>query len=234
MSISKRSGFTLIETVIFVLVLAVAAGGVMALYSNIVRRGSDPLVRQKGIILAQELMDEILSRRWDERTPNGGGCLDACDGAAKDGRNDSGSCGIPCDCDPACNDDDASAIGLDAGEGAVGPRQEWDDVDDYDGLLEDNGNAAAGDDLADQQGTLLAGAANFSRQVEVMYAVISGGSGTAGDPYTFAVAGNGRGSQDPDNSCGGSSPRTNFKQITVIVTTPNNEPITLVSIKGNY
>jgi len=53
-------------------------------------------------------------------------------------------------------------------------------------------------------------------------------------PYSFAIAGDGRGTQDPDSNCGSGSPRTNFKQVVVTVTTPNNEEIRLVSIKGNF
>jgi len=64
--------------------------------------------------------------------------------------------------------------------------------------------------------------------------VIAGGDGSSGSPYRFTVAGDGRGSQDPDNSCGSGSPRTNFKQVVVTVTTPHNEDIRLVSIRGNY
>ena len=227
-------GFTLIETIIFILVLSIGAAGIMTLYQNVLSRGADPLLRHKGLVLAQDLMDEILSKRWDEHTPNGGGGLDACGGGGKDSRNDSGSSGNSIDCDPACDDDDASPIGLDAGESATAARRTWNDVDDYDGLVEDNQNGATTDDLKDSSGNPLAEVGSFRRRVAVTYVMIAGGDGSTNSPYTFALAGDGRGTQDPDSTCGSGSPRTNFKQVVVTVTTPNNEDIRLVSIKGNY
>ncbi|MCK4378407.1 MAG: prepilin-type N-terminal cleavage/methylation domain-containing protein [Deltaproteobacteria bacterium] len=227
-------GFTLVETIIFILVLSVGAAGIMTLYQNVLSRGADPLLRHKGLVLAQDLMDEILSKRWDEHTPNGGGGLDACDGGVKDGRNDTGSSGNSIDCDPAGDDDDASTIGLDAGELATTARQNWNDLDDYDGLVEDNQNGATNDDFKDSQGNLISEVGSFRRRVLVTYVMIAAGDGSSGSPYSFALAGNGRGTQDPDSNCGSGSPRTNFKQVVVTVTTPNNEEIRLVSIKGNY
>ena len=229
-----RRGFTLVETIIFILVLSVGAAGIMTLYQNVLSHGADPLLRHKGLVLAQDLMDEILSKRWDEHTPNGGGCLDSCAGGIKDSRNDTGGSGNSVDCDPSCGDDNASTIGLDAGESATTARQSWNDVDDYDGLVEDNRNGAATDDLKDPQGNVISEVGSFQRRVTVTYVMIAGGDGSSGSPYSFAVAGDGRGTQDPDSSCGSASPRTNFKQVVVTVTTPNNEDIRLVSIKGNY
>jgi Tfp pilus assembly protein PilV len=249
-------GFTLIETIIFILVLSVGAVGIMTLYQNILSHGADPLLRHKGLVLAQDLMDEILSKKWDENTPNGGGCLDACDGVSTDDRNHNGSCGNSPDCDccytspPTCscdplftsnictsnNDDDASTIGLDAGESATAARQNWDDVDDYDDLDENNQNVLTTDDLKDPQGNVLSEVGSFRRWVTVTYVRIAGGDGLSdSSPYLFADAGDGHGSQDPDDdNCGPASPRTNFKQVVVTVTTPHNEDIKLVSIKGNF
>ncbi len=234
--LSNRSGrgFTLVETIIFILVLSVGAAGIMTLYQNVLSRGADSLLRHKGLVLAQDLMDEILSKRWDEHTPNGGGGLDACAGGVKDGRNDTGFSGNSVNCDPVCDDDDASIIGFDAGESAASARRNWNDMDDYDGLVEDNQNGAATDDLKDPQGSVIAEAGSFQRRVSVNYVIIAGGDGSSGSPYTFALAGDGRGTQDPDGNCGAVSPRTNFKRVVVVVITPTNEEISLVSIRGNY
>ncbi len=224
----------MVETIIFILVLAIGAAGVMTLYSNVMRSGADALLRHKGLVLAQDLMDEILGKRWDQRTPNGGGVLDACGDGSRDGRNDSGVSGNGVNCDPGCDGDDASPVGLDAGEAASGPRRGWNDIDDYDGLVEDNANGTDADDLQNPDGTLVVGAAGFRRRAAVAYVCVASGEGTAARPYEFAPAGDGRGGQDPDNSCGGVSPRTNYKRITVVVTTPAGEEIKLVSIRGNY
>ncbi|MBN2232501.1 MAG: prepilin-type N-terminal cleavage/methylation domain-containing protein [Deltaproteobacteria bacterium] len=231
----RVGGFTLVETVIFIVIMSVAAAGVMAVYFQTLRRGAAPLVRQKAVVLAADLMDEILSRAWDERTPVGGGGLDACAGGVKDTRNDDGNCGNAVDGDalvPGSDDDDASPIGRDAGESAGGSRASWDDIDDYDGLVENNANADAGDDLRDQSGGLIAGVPGMVRAATVEYVGLAG-AGSAADPYGLTLAGDGRGGGDPDTACGGSS-RTNFKRVTVTVTTMAGEDIRLVSVRGNF
>ncbi|MEA3241518.1 MAG: hypothetical protein U9P37_08120 [Pseudomonadota bacterium] len=268
-------GFTLIETIIFILVLSIGAAGIMTLYQNVLSRGADPLLRHKGLVLAQDLMDEILSKRWDEHTPNGGGCLDSCDMEGSDGkdhRNNDSECGDNgvrvddyhgdglddnCNCDGSdcdeclasidtacdfdgdgdCDADDASAIGFDVGESDTDPRRNWNDVDDYDGLDENNQNEDPDDDLKDPQRNVMSEVGSYRRKVDVTYVKIDDGVGTEEDPYSFAMAGNnGKGDDDPDdgNCSTSSSPRTNFKQVVVTVTTPNNEEIKLVSIKGNF
>jgi type II secretory pathway pseudopilin PulG len=229
----RAAGFTLVETVLFIIIMAVAAGGVMAVYLQVVRRGADPLVRQKAVVLARDLLDEILSRAWDRHTPVGGGCLDACAGGVKDTRNDDGNGGNAIDLDaavPGSDADDASAIGRDAGETPGGSRANWDDIDDYDGFLESNANADANDDLRNQNGVLITGVTGMTRAVTVEYVALAG-TGSTADPYHFVAAGAGGG--DPDDTCSG-SPRTNFKRVTVTVTTPRGEIIRLVSVRGNF
>ena len=103
----NKKGFSLIEMILFIVVFTLGVMGIMILYYNTLGRTSDPLVRERGIQVAQAVMDEILSKKWDENTPNGG-CKD----------NDYSTL-----CSP-----NNSSIGPDNDENNI---RDYDDVDDY-------------------------------------------------------------------------------------------------------
>ena len=71
----NNRGFTLIETVIFIVVVGIALSSIVFLFTTTVGHSHEPLIRQKAIAVASAYMDEILSKRWDENTPMGGGCV---------------------------------------------------------------------------------------------------------------------------------------------------------------
>jgi MSHA pilin protein MshD len=65
-------GFTLIELVVGITLVAIAATLLVNLIVPAWRQSAEPLVQQRAASLAQSLMDEILSKRYDETTPDGG------------------------------------------------------------------------------------------------------------------------------------------------------------------
>jgi len=65
-------GFTLIELVVGITLVAIAATLLVNLIVPVMRQSAEPLVQQRASSLAQALMDEILSKRYDELTPDGG------------------------------------------------------------------------------------------------------------------------------------------------------------------
>lgn len=75
-----ESGVTLIETIIFMVVVSIALVTLVKVYSNAVNNSVDPVVRIRALELAQSQLDEILSRKFDENTPTGG--IPACDSTA--------------------------------------------------------------------------------------------------------------------------------------------------------
>lgn len=101
-----EQGFTLIELVMFIIIVGIAVSAVSLQFSQNVRHSADPLLRQQAIAIAHIYLDEITSKKWDENTPDGGG-------AAVPGPS--------------------AAMGPDAGEAT---RSDYDDVDDYHGLAE--------------------------------------------------------------------------------------------------
>lgn len=55
-------GFTLIELVIGIVVLAVGLAGVLLVFTQTVARSADPMLRQQALALAEGYMDEILGK----------------------------------------------------------------------------------------------------------------------------------------------------------------------------
>lgn len=73
---SSQRGFTFIELVMFIVIVGVAVTAITLLFVQNVRYSADPLIRQKSLAVAKAYMDEIVRKKWDELTPDGGGCID--------------------------------------------------------------------------------------------------------------------------------------------------------------
>jgi MSHA pilin protein MshD len=66
-------GFTLIELVVYILVFSVGVTAILSLMPRILASGSNATIRLRGVQVAQAVMEEIMAKKWDETTPNGGG-----------------------------------------------------------------------------------------------------------------------------------------------------------------
>ncbi len=75
-SVHRHKGFTLIETIVFLVVLSVGLTAVVLAFSQSINTSVNPLLRVKAIEKGQSVLDEILARRFDENTPTGG--IPAC------------------------------------------------------------------------------------------------------------------------------------------------------------
>ena len=100
-------GFTLIETILSMVVISIAVVGITSALSNGFRHQSDGIWQAKASALGQAYVEEILSRRFDEQSPLGG--VPACSAAT-----------VPCSGAASFNDGES--------------RAQFDDVDDYDGV----------------------------------------------------------------------------------------------------
>jgi MSHA pilin protein MshD len=105
-----QGGFTLIETIIVIVLVGAMMAGMTSLFMNNVGHSHRPFLRQRALAVANAFMDEISHKQWNEASTLGGGCVNT----------GSGSCPLG----PA-----AVAIGSD-GES----RATYDDIDDYHGL----------------------------------------------------------------------------------------------------
>ncbi|MEO8716966.1 MAG: prepilin-type N-terminal cleavage/methylation domain-containing protein [Burkholderiales bacterium] len=59
---SRQHGLSLIETVIFIVVLGIGIAGLAVLYNQVTRASVDPLVRKQAVAIATSLMEEIQLR----------------------------------------------------------------------------------------------------------------------------------------------------------------------------
>jgi len=141
----RQGGFSLIEMVVTIVVMAVVLGGVALVFYDTVRKSPEPLLNIRAAALGQAYLDEILTKRYDEHSGQGG--------------------------IPRCNSSDAGAqpcsatLGPDASPtNAANPesRTEFDDVDDYNGLDESP--------PVDALGNVRTGYAGYRVRVKVAYA----------------------------------------------------------------
>ncbi|MGI2260222.1 type IV pilus modification PilV family protein [Shewanella sp. GXUN23E] len=105
---SRSGGFTLIELVIGMMVLAVALMMLATMLFPQADRAADTLYRVRSAELGHSVMNEIWGKRYDDNTDANGG--------------------TPCGTGrlPACT----TTPGPEAGEN----RNDWDDIDDYNGM----------------------------------------------------------------------------------------------------
>lgn len=66
----RPRGFTLIEVLIFIVVVSVAMAGILLVMNTSVAASADPVVRKQALALAESLLEEILLKSYDN--PVGG------------------------------------------------------------------------------------------------------------------------------------------------------------------
>ena len=111
-----QKGISLIELVIFIVILSIALTGITLIYINTTRYSADPMVRIRSIELAQATLEEILLKAYDNSSASGGGCV----------RFPSGSSRCPAG-NPTATAQTTAAFGTDGTE----TRPTFNDVDDY-------------------------------------------------------------------------------------------------------
>jgi MSHA pilin protein MshD len=153
------AGFTLVEMVVTIVILAIALVGVSGMISLGTSNSGDPLVQTRAIALGHSYLDEIMGRRFDERSAASG--LDPCyDFSGPDRCTEQILPGpLPQGCE--------SVLGRDGGEPS-GNREKYDDVDDYNGLAE--GDGLAGSPIRDAEGDTRPEYENYHVAVSVRYA----------------------------------------------------------------
>ncbi|MDZ7661483.1 type II secretion system protein [Thiohalophilus sp.] len=102
-----EDGFTLVEMVVFIVVLAVGLSGVVLVINRTLLGAPEALVNTRAMEIAQLYLDEIGAKKYDENTPQGG--VPPCDSPDGD----------PCTAEGGFGPDGSEA------------RDLFDDVDDY-------------------------------------------------------------------------------------------------------
>lgn len=152
---TRQSGLTLIEMVITIVILAISLIAITSIVSSGVGRSADTTLELRSAALAQSYLDEILGKRFDEN---------------------SAPRGIP-PCRTNCTL--SASFGPDGGE----TRAQYDDVDDYNGMDEGEGQLTP---LQDADGNTRTGYDNFRVRVSVRYM----NTAVSGEEENLAVAAN--------------------------------------------
>lgn len=114
----KSRGFTLIESVIVIVVMGIAMLTIISFLVPEISRSADPHYQTRGAALGQSVMTQILARKFDENSGDQGGV-------------------------PRCSSTDAGfqdctaqgSFGIDSGESNDAPAN-YNDVDDFHGCWE--------------------------------------------------------------------------------------------------
>ena len=158
-----QRGFTLIELIVFIVIVSVALAGVLAVLNQSTAHSADPQLRRQALAIAESLLEEVQLMPFTYCDPDDPG-VDTATNAA--------GCAIP------------EAIGPEAGETRTGAPQ-FDNVNDYHGFT-----MAAG--ISDITGAAVAGLGSYSASITVQAAAL-GSIPAAGDALRITVTVNGPG-----------------------------------------
>lgn len=138
MSSSRQRGLSLIEVVVFIVVLGIGIAGMAVLYNQLTLASVDPVVRKQAVAIANSLMEEIQLRPFTYCDPDDAAVFTAANTA---------SCATP------------EVIGSEGAETRYGPSF-YDNVSDY------NGFAMAGS-IQDINNVPVAGLTGYSASVAI-------------------------------------------------------------------
>ncbi|QEI12792.1 type IV pilus modification PilV family protein [Cellvibrio japonicus] len=71
-----QSGVTLIELIVFIVVVGIALVALIGVFNQAARANADPLIRMRALEATQSKLDEIIALKYDQGTPTGG--IPAC------------------------------------------------------------------------------------------------------------------------------------------------------------
>lgn len=60
----RHRGFTLIELIIFIVVVGVGLAGILTVSNNVVKSSADPMVRKQSMALSDSILEEILQKEY--------------------------------------------------------------------------------------------------------------------------------------------------------------------------
>ena len=64
----RQRGLTLIELIVFIVIVSVALAGVLAVFNGTVWHSADPMIRKQALAVAEAMLDEILSKDYQNDT----------------------------------------------------------------------------------------------------------------------------------------------------------------------
>jgi MSHA pilin protein MshD len=142
----RQRGVTLIELVLFIVIVGIAVAGILVVYTNTVRHSADPVIRKQMLAIAESMLEEAMLMPFTYCDPDDASAATA--GAALVG---AGNCAATIE-----------SIGPEAGETRYVAATPFDNVNDYSGF---DTATATPSGIADLSGTVIAGLAGYQAQV---------------------------------------------------------------------
>jgi len=160
---SRCQGFSLVEVIVFIVIIGIAVGGIMLMFANTTRASADPLIRKQALAIAESLLEEVRLMPFTFCDPDDPAVSTAGAPAA---------CGTP------------EVVGPEAGETRYAALTPFDNVNDY------NGFAMLGG-IFDITGTAIAGLGAYSATIAVGGIIFGGIPATDAQLITVTVTGPG-------------------------------------------
>ena len=176
-----EGGLTLVELIIFILVVSIALLGVLLVMNVTAARSSDPLVRKQALAIAEALLEEVQLMPATLCDPDDAHVATAISNTVNAA-------------DPAQCNSLPEATGPEAGESRYSAGAPFDNVNDYDGF---DTATAAPPGVRDITGTALAGLSAYRASISVQQAALGNGafSAPAAAAYSIAVTVSGPGGE---------------------------------------
>lgn len=118
----RQRGISLVEVILFMVIVSVAVAGVMGVYLATTRSSADPLVRKQALAIAESLLEEVRAMPFTFCDPDDANVYTATGAAGCTG----GAGGA--------NDESRLPLGPEAGETRYAVASPFDNVSDYNGF----------------------------------------------------------------------------------------------------
>lgn len=66
MTSARQKGFTLIELIIFIVVVGAGVAGILSVMNTVVKSSADPVVRKQAVALADSILEEIVQKAYSD------------------------------------------------------------------------------------------------------------------------------------------------------------------------
>jgi MSHA pilin protein MshD len=169
--LSRQGGLSLVELVVFIVIVSVSIAGIFLVLNKATRTSADPVARKQALAIAESLLEEIELMPFTFCDP-----VDANAATATGAFVGAGGCATT-----------VEAIGPEAGETRYSAATPFDNVNDYHGFTMNSGNGG----IKDITNTVIPALNSYSASVSVVQEVLQGIASTESLRVTVTVTGPG-------------------------------------------
>lgn len=165
--LSRQGGLSLIELVVFIVIVSVSIAGIFLVLNRATQTSADPVARKQALAIAESLLDEIELMPFTFCDPDDANATTA---------TGTGGCATT-----------VEAIGPEAGETRYSAATPFDNVNDYHGFTMNSGNGG----IKDITNTVFPALGSYSASVSVVQEALGSIAATESLRVTVTVTGPG-------------------------------------------